>query len=247
MKFIIEDTWTYEGEADDIINYATQHNIEYEILNVEQLYNFNSNIFLNNIYFCNTDIVQYHLSKIGKINLVPNTYDNRFNKFYNRNIEIMTVKEFDDKFRGINKFIKPYDNNKDFDGRVVNNISDFELYGVKIPELNKKIYCCDPIVFLSEVRLLIGNNKLYGHGHICKNKIDNYLNDTEFIDGIISLTNGKYLCIDIGYTFNEKLKIFQWIIIEINPPFSLDDHEIPFNNYINFCIDACINTYSYIL
>ena len=53
-----------------------------------------------------------------------------------------------------------YDNNKDFDGRVISNINEFESYGVKIPDLEQKIYCCDPITIMSEVRLLIGNNKL---------------------------------------------------------------------------------------
>ena len=238
MIFIIENTWTIDGEANDIINYTNNNKIECKILSVDELYEYDSINFIKNcVYFCNTDIVQYHLKKINKTNVIPNTYDEKFNNFYMRNIETMTVQEFDNKYKNIEKFIKPYNNNKEFDGRVITNMSDFELYGVKIPNLNTKIYCCDPIIFLSEVRLLIGSNKLYGHGHICKNKIDTYLSDKNLINQIITATNGEYYCIDIGLA--KINNVFQWIIIEINPPFSLDDHEIQFNDYINFCIDAC--------
>lgn len=239
MRFILEDTWTADNEADDIIEYSTENAIKCKILTVDELYAFNTADFFRCVYFCNTDIVQYHLSKLNKMELVPNTYDSRFHEFYKRNIETMTVSDFNTKYKGMQKFIKPYDNNKEFDGRVISDISDFKLYGVEVPDLTSKIYCCEPVRFLSEVRLLVGNNKLYGHGHICKNKIDTYLADTQFINSIISLTGTEYLCVDIGYVFNEKIKAFQWIIIEINPPFSLDDHQIPFADYIAFCIDAC--------
>jgi hypothetical protein len=245
MIFILEDTWTSNSEADDIINYAKINNIECKILSVRELYDYNSYDFLKSIYFSNTDIVQYHLCRINRMDLIPNTYDERFNIFFvNRQIEKMSLAEFDKKYQGTIKFIKPYDNNKDFDGRLISNITDFESYGIQIPNLNKQIYCADPILFLSEVRLLIGNNKLYGHGHICKNKIDNYLDDKKFIQQIINLSEGDYLCVDIGFMFDEKLKKFCWTIIEINPPFSLDDYNIPFPDYIKFCIDACLNIFN---
>lgn len=224
---LIEDSWTADGQADDIIAYSPDH----QILTPDQLYAFDSQLFFEHTYFCNTEIVQYHLFKLHRSNLVPNTYDPRFAKWYNRDIETTTVAEFG-KYRGTPKFIKPFDNNKAFDGRVITDIREFEDYGVPIPSSETKIYCCDPVVFLSEVRLLIGNGKLYGHGHICKNKIPNYLNDIKIAD-IIAATNGEYLCIDIGYTPGK------WIIIEVNPPWSLDDHEIPFADYMAFCIDAC--------
>ena len=255
MIFILEDTWTYEtnynaiisnSEADDIINYAKINNIECKILSVRELYEYDSNDFLKCIFFCNTDIVQYHLFKINRMDLVPNTYDIRFAELFNRHIETMSLAEFDKKYKGIKKFIKPYDNNKDFDGRLISNILDFESYGIPIPDLDKQIYCADPIIFLSEVRLLIGNNQLYGHGHICKNRIDNYLDNKQFIQQIINLSNGDYLCVDIGFVFDDKLNKFHWIIIEINPPFSLDDYDIRFDDYIRFCIDACVNISNHI-
>ncbi len=86
MQFILEDTWTINGEADDIINFANTNNIKCNIINEDELYNLDSNYFFNNIFFCNTDIVQHHLNKIGKINIFPNTYDMKFNELYKRNI-----------------------------------------------------------------------------------------------------------------------------------------------------------------
>lgn len=85
------------------------------------------------------------------------------------------------------------------------------------------------------MRLLIGNGKLYGHGHICKAKTDLYLKEMD-IQKLIDLTGDSYRCIDIGLVMKPTYK---WMIVEINPPFSLDDHQIPLNNYMEFCIDAC--------
>lgn len=245
---LLEDTWTLDGEADDIIQFSIDNKIEYKILSVDELINLNSKYFLKNSYFCNTDIVQLHLENLNKSYLVPDTYDDKFKTFYDREIEKMTISEFINKYNGITRFIKPVKNNKEFDGRVIDKITDFELYGVKIPTESTEIYCCQPIIFLSEVRLLIGNGKLYGHGHICKNEIENYINEIQtFVNDIIKASDNNYYCIDIGYIFDKKTKLFKWIIIEINPPFSLDDHKIPIDDYMNFCIDACHHIYLQIL
>jgi len=44
----------------------------------------------------------------------------------------------------------------------------------------------------------------------------------------------NFRCIDIGMNQSN-----QWFIVEINPPFSLDNHTIDMNQYIEFCIDSC--------
>jgi hypothetical protein len=72
---------------------------------------------------------------------------------------------------------------------------------------------------------------------MCKNIDNTYLDDTQFINDLINLTGEKFRCIDICLIKqNNQLK---WGIVEINPPFSLDDYEILFENYIDFCIDSC--------
>jgi hypothetical protein len=238
MKILLEDKWTLDNESDDIIEYANKNNFEINILTYDKLINYDSYKFVKCIFFCNTDIVQYHLIKLDYSHLVPNTYTNIFNPYYERKFEILTIKQFKDKYQNVEMFIKPYENNKEFDGRVIKNISDFELYGVNIPDDNLKIYCCKPLIILSEVRLLIGNNKLYGHTYMCKNRIDNYIHEiSNLIENIINKSNGGFYCIDIGYIYENNK--FKWIIIEINPPFSLDDYELDINDYMLFCIDSC--------
>ena len=70
MIVLLEDSW----DADDIKNHYEK---VYE-LSQENLYNLDSKLFINSIYFCCTDIVQYHLNKLGIEGIVPDTYDNTF-------------------------------------------------------------------------------------------------------------------------------------------------------------------------
>jgi hypothetical protein len=242
MIFYLEDTWTTDGDADDIMEYVEQNEekIQLIILTVEQLMEMDSQIFINGTYFCNTDIVQHHLKKLDiSHSTVPDTYDMVYSELYLREIEKMKFTDFIEKYEGISRFIKPFLNNKDFDGRVISSVYDFNDYCIPIPKLDQYVYSCEPVVFISEVRLLIGNNQLYGHGHMCKNKNDTYLNDTRLITSLIELTGHQYRCIDIGLKYDHKTKSSRWCIVEINPPFSLDDYTIPFADYIRFCIDAC--------
>lgn len=243
MIVLLEDSWCVNNEADDIIKYCKENNHKLEILSYDLLMNYNSTEFIKSIYFCNTDIVQYHLNRLGYLHLVPNTYSEKFIPLYQRDFKILTVKEFKELNNNEEKFIKPYDNNKLFDGRVIKNITDFNLYGVPIPDDNIKIYCCKPLTILSEVRLLIGNNKLYSHTYMCKNRIDNYIYEIkDLINSIIEKSNNDFYCVDIGYIYENKK--FKWVIIEINPPFSLDDYEININEYMDYCIDSCKNIYN---
>ena len=240
MKILLEDNWTYDGEADDIIEYSKINNIECIILNKNELLQLDSCYFLENIYFCNTEIVQYHLKNTNRGDLIPDTYDKRFHDLYHRTIEKMSILEFKNKYNGItNKFIKPCGNDKYFDGRLINNLTDFELYGVDIPEDNLMIYCCEPMDIIAEVRLLVGNHKIYGYGHMSITIIDNFYQDELFIKKLFECIENDYLCVDIGYIYDKTNNIFRWVVIEINPPFSLDDYDISFNQYINFCIDVC--------
>ena len=237
MIFYLEDVWNEDGEADDIIEYACVNNIELKIKSYADLMKIKSVDFLSEIYFCNTDIVQYHLKNIGVLNvIVPDTYDMKYKYHYYRDIEKILFIDFLNKYNGIKRFIKPLENNKLFDGQIISSIDDFTDYGIKIPDNNSLVYSCKPIKILSEVRLLIGNGKIYGHSHMCKEKNNSYLDDKNFIDDIILITGNTFKCIDIGYIYNKEKCKFLWCIIEINPPFSLDDYAIPINDYINFCI-----------
>ncbi len=56
-----------------------------------------------------------------------------------------------------------------------------------------------------------------------------------FINELIKTTEDDFRCIDIGYLSETN----EWVVVEINPPFSLDDYKINLTDYMNFCIGAC--------
>jgi hypothetical protein len=64
-----------------------------------------------------------------------------------------------------------------------------------------------------------------------------YSPNNTIIKKLVEITD-DFKCIDIGLVQNGDN--YDWCVVEINPPFSLDDYDIPFEEYIQFCIDACL-------
>jgi hypothetical protein len=224
---LLEDSW----EADDIKEYASRHHIDLIEMTPDELYAMSSDDFIHETYFCNTDIVQYHLRKLGlETKIIPDCYDSRFGKFYQRQILKMPFSEIGRRASGLGSklpvFVKPYANDKSFDGTVYSGRPDDFFGGV--PPDDILCYVAEPIKILSEYRLLVGNGKKYGIGYICGVRMDDIP-----INPYINAAGNSYLCIDIGLTKNG------WVVVEINPPFSLDDHDIQLDDYMAFCIDAC--------
>ena len=264
---LLEDSW----EAIDIIDFCKNKQIECIILSEKELYERSD--FLQCVYFCNTDIVRFHiynclLSKeyksIDVKNLLdmvyPDTYESVYYEYFKRKITKTNMKCLENVLlQDKSVFIKPVGNNKRFDGRVVSSVSDIEElmsdcdissvengncalsthvgFEDKIPlhtfDNINEVYVCNVIELVSESRLLIGNGRLYGYGHICKTKNFSFLSQMD-INKIIEISGDNFRCIDVGLTKNGE-----WVIVEINPPFSLDDYEIPLDMYMNFCIGAC--------
>ncbi len=233
MIIYLEDTWTDDNEADDIIRYAEENNYELKILSPDELYKLSPKDFFSGIYFCNTDIVQKHLKYVNRMEIVPDTYCQKYEDFYMRQIEKMTFEEYTNKYNNIKRFIKPATNDKKFSGKVIKNVNDL---GMETPSQDDLIYTAEPITFLHEVRLLIGNHKLYGYGNMSENKNHDNIDNKKLITNLEEITD-DFRCVDIGLI--KKDNKFEWCIIEINPPFSLDDYDMPFEDYIRFCIDAC--------
>jgi hypothetical protein len=234
MIFYVEEDW---WDDDDIIRYAMKHKHKLVIKSHKELYNMDSEELLKNVYFCNTEIIQHHLAKLNATHLIPDTYEEIYKNLYNREIDRMTFGELMEKYKGKPKFIKPINNDKSFDGRIFTGINDFTDFCQDVPENDTMIYVTEPITILLEARLLVGNNKLYGHcitNNLAKIKsfFPNYL-ESDLVKKIISMTD-NFRCIDIGMNCCNE-----WFIVEINPPFSLDNHTIDMNQYIEFCIDSC--------
>lgn len=144
------------------------------------------------------------------------------------------------KFKNI-KFDKPYfikscGNDKSIDGKVIAYANEYDSYGMETPDPEADVYVCEPLTILSKQRLLIGGGKLYGYGHMSGARTDsNFLNEID-IENLIDITGDNFRCIDIGLIMEPVCK---WIVVEINPPFSLDDYDIHLESYMEFCIDAC--------
>ena len=207
MSIIIQDIW-HEWEQDiEIIDYCKENNLEYSILNKDEILKTKGSVL-----FCNVDIISCLFN-------IPDTYDIKYNNFYKRKIERSKINDliFKEKF-----FIKPVID-KLFDGIVINSIEELNIYK------DIEVYTSEYINIISEYRLLIGRNKLYGYSIMKSNEIQ--LNE-DFIKEIVQKTN-DFLCIDIG--FNDEIG---WFIVEINTPYSIDQYDIHINDYMKFCIDS---------
>lgn len=187
-----------------------------------------NNIFLPFGHVCTCVECFVNMKKITLDTICPDTYESTYKEFYCRSIEKVKIENI---ILTDCIFIKPVKNNKLFDGHVIR--TQLEIDNLKYNYPNLIVYKSDVINIISEYRLLIGNGKLYGSGHMKGLKFDN-LNNID-INKLIELVSDKFRCIDIGYVDNSE----KWIIIEINPMYSLDNYDISINAYMEFCIDSC--------
>lgn len=228
MKILIEEEW----QANDIIEYCKEKNLNYRILSYDEIANLSADEFFEGPFFCNTNIVQKNLFIKNIPEKIPDTYPDFLNNLYKRSIKKIT-------FGDINKlkypyFIKSTKNNKKISGSTIKNSTEQDnLWTINniSPTKDLELYVSEIVGFYVEYRLLIGNNKIYGTGfQQGNNKIDP---DIDFIKNILELCGDHFYCIDIGYLGAKK----GWAIVEVNPPFSLDDYNIPLDNYMEYCID----------
>lgn len=220
MIIIIENSeeWLKDGQ---LVSYCETNNLEYKILDIHEI-----KIENENVYFCNTDIIQKYI----KHELIPDTYEDLYKDFYHREFVKIFFKDLSTIDMPI--FVKPTLNNKLFNGQVINSIEELILHNNVNYSDDFTVYICNCLKIICEYRLLIGNEKLYGCGFMSGNSnIPSPPKD--FINSLVIKTGELYRCIDVGFDILTK----KWIVIEINPPFSLSDYGIDINNYMSFCID----------
>jgi len=171
--------------------------------------------------------VQYHLTNLGKT--ITDTYSKEFELLFHRKIEIMTKTDLE-KYMHFPYFMKPVGNTKEFDGQIIKSIEELNEL-LRDQNNNSQYYVCDVITFVSEYRLFVGNNKIYGVGKI-KGKTMHI--PELFSENILTCSNNKFYVVDVGFVeeFND------WAVVEINPSFSLDDYGINILTYMQYCIDA---------
>ena len=228
MIILLEDEW----DAEDIIEYCNQNSIGCKILPQREIFSIDPFEFFKHPFFCSTHIIQKNLKEIGLSELIPDTYDNIFNNLFKRTINKIFYKDLD-KYQ-YPYFIKSTGNGKQIDGTIVTNecdLGDIWMVNQIEPTPDLELYISDIVKFDVEYRLLVGNHKVYGIGY---QKGDNSIKiDNNFIEELLNVSNNKFYCIDVGYLNS----MGQWAIVEVNPPFALDNFDIPIENYMLYCID----------
>ena len=233
MRFLIEEEW----EADDIISYCQSNHYEYKVLSQDEIAQLPHEEFMTYIPFCNTLSVQKNLRAVGLERLIPDTYCERFDKLYHRTIT--KIHSNDLSSIPFPYFVKSAGNNKVIDGTVINDendVSDMWTTNDVTASDDLDLYVCDIVKFASEYRLLVGNNTVYGCGFQKENSNTNI--PSYFIDEILTMSEGGFYCIDVGHITDGD----RWAIVEINPPFSLDDCGIALNDYMQYAIDFWVHT-----
>lgn len=247
----IENEWTKHGDNDIIKYYSTPENqqkYDIKILSRKQLENIPSCQILRGVIFAHTQIIQDHIKSLAQpqiiSKLIPNTYDREFIRFFAREIEIITLDTLRDKYLAQDdaRFIKPLGNNKSFNGQVIYDYDDLNQLLAENPKLSPttRVYSAPVIDIQGELRLLIGQGRLYGRGliSISDPPNHNYLipasknnnNEQSFLDKLILATGERFLCIDIGWV----PELNRWVVVEINPAFSIDNYDIPIADYLEF-------------
>jgi len=225
-----------EWEAYDIISYCKTNNIICNVMQSCELDKIDNIDFMQSVPFCNTTIVQKNLMA-NKLEIID-TYSPIFNELYGRDIKKMSFGElvWHNEFP---YFLKLVGNSKEIDGTIIESAHDLNILLNNIPELDSKsFYVSNVVSFNAEYRLFIGNSTLYGmrrqkgfyKEHINKDSKD-------FITQIINKSNNIYCIVDIGFNYGTD----EWQIVEVNPPFSVDDYGLDINIYMIYCINAWIN------
>jgi hypothetical protein len=230
---IIQDTWTEEDDQ-ELLEYCKKYNSV--ILSKKEILKLN----INNIkvLFCATKIIQ----KILTGYIIPDTYEKCFSEFYKRNIQLKSLNDcYDVK---IPFFVKPSANDKSFDAMVINKKSDLQ-YLSSFLSPDEILYTSDIIKLKNEYRLFIGDKKLYGIANSSEYIMDfldletnyiKYFNITpplEFINAILASNTIGFCIVDVGLTTDGD-----WVVVEINPPFSISSYDFPIDKYFNYCCDA---------
>ena len=233
---VIQDTWNEEDDV-ELLNYVADKNLKIKYLSENEI--LNTNISNIDVLFCDTDIIQKKI----KSELVPNCYPLQFKPLYNRDIEIIKLKNLNDIQKPY--FVKPYENNKSFDARRIYNNDNQEYLLQDLSELNftqeNLLYVCAVVEFINEFRIFIGNGKIYGIVEstdilINSKKSISIKPPQDFLDKVLQLNTFNFCVIDVGIiNFNGS---HVWSIVEVNPPFALSSYDWPIDSYYKYCKDA---------
>ena len=235
----LEDSWTENGDGEYIINYCAlpESQWQLQIISRNELKRMPTRDFFRGVVLAQAHIIQSHLVLLNRQDLIPDTYDSAFQPWLKRHIEIISIQQLWDKYISVERprFIKPVGIVKLFEGQVLDDGDDLTNLLVRHQDvtLETKVYSCRTIDIDGELRLLIGAGRLYGVGQISIAPPPNQDWRPVFLDQLITAVGGRFLCVDIGWVAE-----LGWVVVEINPPYSLDEYDIPLVDYLQFMTDA---------
>jgi len=256
---LLEDTW----EASDVVEECGRRGVPCRELTVEALEAVEAAAFVRCTYMCSTELVQAKLREAGMVGKVPSTYPDQLRSLFHRAIQtrqLMSIQPSE-----LPLFVKPTGNDKAFDGRVVR---DAEALRSVVDECagggggcasadsagGKEVYTAEVVTFACEHRLFIGQGRLYGTGKIRNDGTDaggSLSPPSATVDRVLSLCGDSFWAVDVGFIVKEDEPAAAaagvgpdgapgtWALVEVNPPFSLDDHGLPIEPYVQYCVDAC--------
>jgi len=236
---LLEDTW----EGSDIMEECARRGIPCQELTVDALAKYDPTMFVQHTFMCNTEIVQKHLRSAGLAYKVPDTYPAELESLLQRRIEhrkLHKVAEGD-----LPLFIKPTSNDKAFDGVVVRDAEHLQSIRDDARSADDvEVYISETVTFLVEYRLFLGGGKIYGMG-------EHYLRDGDrsagvpavnFVQEVLACVGDAFMAVDVGLmTKDGQCEVCEavWAVVEVNPPFALDDCGLAIEPYVQFCADAC--------
>jgi hypothetical protein len=224
MEIIIQDTWS-EPDDEELIEYVRNNFILHTKTQEQILVLTCENIYKYKCIFADTKIIQKILQ--DKYD-VPICYPDCFTTIYGRKISLM----MSDDLTNISKpiFVKPYTNDKDFESKIIKKDSDLESI-----KLKTKVFVSEICNFVNEYRIFIADKKIFAivnSGIYFMDKSRPMDIPQDFINKIIELNIYDYIVVDIGF----DTKTNKWLIVEVNPPISLDSYGLEIGKYVEFCI-----------
>lgn len=213
---------SWDEDIDDLLEWCKASEIVVNEVSEDDLANMDSKEFVKTPAFTNTEVVSKHLVNLGK--KIVDTYEPRFMELFGRKI----WKGIPDKFP---VFVKPCTNDKAFDGVVVNSLEDLaehlEKYDLNISDFDE-FYLSEVVKFVEEKRMLIGRGLKY-------NREPDWI-PQEFIDKLLECAGKEYFTVDVGLVDAGHGEL-ECKIVEVNPPYSIDSHDIHIDTYMRFCMD----------
>jgi len=210
------------------------------------------------VVFGDSRIVQELLSDQGVG--VPPTYPDCFAELYGRDISRRQIGS--DQQWTLPCFIKPATGHKEFKGCVINTFKHVNAL-IQGFDPNFEVYTSPVVRFAAEFRVYIADFKLAGvcdcsehrfepSNPFCSpaslerefavfraTRLKTHPSD-DFVETVLRLNTYPFVAVDVGL-----LSSGDWVVVEVNPLFSLCNYGLETQTYVEFCVTAWASLFSF--